>query len=732
MFRTRRWRQVLPLLLLWGAPFLVACGGGGRNLVLVTIGGLRSDAVTPDGAPHLAALPGRINPDVVVPVPDTAVALEALLAAEGLDQLDNRYGDIFRVPGEVPTLARQLAARGVRTAAFVGDGRLSELTGLAGGFAEYHVPSGVGDTPILPDEAGRLKPTAGGAWSAQTVRDATGAWLERHAARGRFFLWVHLGDLERAVEDPDPGAAYRKALAGVDDTVADIAGALRTYGLAEKTVLAVVSLHGEALGDRGETGHGLFLSDPVIRVPAWVLPAGDLPATAPADLGALGAILFRLAGLPGRAGSERGAGHPSSATWWPSRLYGWPDDAPPGDAPTVLAEMRRARRAMERGDFREARVALEKASSLAPRGLAPRLVLARLVAGQLRSAGETRHRGELEKSLEALLEECRTLAGEDLARGVDLGRLLVALGRRDEAVELASRLDRSATAPGERLAVARVFAEAGAADRAADIVSALAEAESGSVPELWTWAGDLHRRAGNAYRARQAYERAIRTSRGRTPETLAKLGDCLASLGEDDAALRRYAEAVHLDPTYRYPHARAAEILLEQGKRGEAATALAMTVPEGDDPVATAVERARRMLRKGLVGPAAEELQRALEKKPGNARLLAWLGRVHLEAGDDAGARELLDRVLAGHPDNPLAWEEKARLAMRANDAGEALRCLRRAEVYASPLVVSLVREEPLFHGKDVPAALKKLVDNFGAGRRPRHRVRAAGEAGAP
>ncbi len=723
-------RSIRLVFVALGTLFLVvlmgvvpACHSTPPNVLLVTVAGLRADRVDPDRTPGLARLPGRVQGNVVVPVPDTAVALEALVTGHRLDGLGNRFGDLFRVPAESQPLAERMARRGLRTVAWVGDGTLSELTGLARGFAEYHVPSSIGDMALLTDELYRLKPRGAGFYEAEALRDGVGSWLSDHGREAPFFLWVHLADLSAAVRAENPREAYGEALARVDASVADIVGALRTYGLDGTTVVAVVSLHGEALGVRGETGHGIFLSDEVIRVPAWVCGPGGRPLEVPGDaldLGDIGRAVAAAAGVdvPGEREPVR------SATWWPSRLYGWPNDAPPGDAAVVLRRMATAHRLTLAGNSVEAREALREIGRMVPGGLVPRTLLARNLGNALRREKDPERRAALERELDAVLAECRRLAGKDVARRFDLARVLVGVGRRDEAIEMARGLEGDVVTAGERLALAQLYAEAGASDRAAELVGGVAEVESGPVPELWTWQGDLLRRAGNTYRARQAYERALGSSRGRTADTLAKLGDCLADLGEKDAALRRYAEAVNLDPSYRYPHARAAEILLEQGKRGEAATAIAMSVPDAGDPVTTATERARRMLAVGLHAEAAEELRRALERKPGNAKLLCWLARVYIGAGQVDGARELLQQVLESHPDNPFAWEESARIAALRGDQDEAVRCLERAETYASPLVVELVHEEEAFRRWGENSPLGRLVSRFGTGRKPRRLAR--------
>src|SRR6185503_11133274 len=47
-------------------------------------------------------------------------------------------------------------------------------------------------------------------------------------------------------------------------------------GLAERTLLVVTADHGRALGERGQTGHGLSVNEDQVRVPLLLHQAGRL------------------------------------------------------------------------------------------------------------------------------------------------------------------------------------------------------------------------------------------------------------------------------------------------------------------------------------------------------------------------------------------------------------------------------------------------------------------------
>jgi choline-sulfatase len=98
------------------------------------------------------------------------------------------------------------------------------------------------------------------------------AWLNVHQ-KGPFFIWVHLYDAHDPYDPPEPyktkyaSAPYDGEIAYVDAAVGKLLSQLRVRGLYDGALIAVMADHGEALGDHGETTHGIFLYDETIRVP---------------------------------------------------------------------------------------------------------------------------------------------------------------------------------------------------------------------------------------------------------------------------------------------------------------------------------------------------------------------------------------------------------------------------------------------------------------------------------
>ena len=97
-------------------------------------------------------------------------------------------------------------------------------------------------------------------------------WLTTHY-EGPFFIWVHLYDPHDPYDPPEPykskyaSAPYDGEIAYADAAVGKLLSWLRLRGLYDGALIAVMADHGEALGEHGETTHGIFLYDETIRVP---------------------------------------------------------------------------------------------------------------------------------------------------------------------------------------------------------------------------------------------------------------------------------------------------------------------------------------------------------------------------------------------------------------------------------------------------------------------------------
>lgn len=80
---------------------------------------------------------------------------------------------------------------------------------------------------------------------------------------------------------------------------------------------------------------------------------------------------------------------------------------------------------------------------------------------------------------------------------------------------------------------------------------------------------------------------------------------------------------------------------------------------------------------------AISSLQRAMAIEPADLGLATSLAAVLLDRGAVAGARTILDAVLAADPHQPLAWINRGRTAVEDGDWAHGLTCTRRAVILA-------------------------------------------------
>ncbi len=169
----------------------------------------------------------------------------------------------FRFPQDVPTLATMLKERGFETAAFVSAFVLDSRFGLDRGFDVYddHTAGLDRQSPFMvPDRK-----------AEETVSLAL-RWMESHRDR-QFFAFVHLYDPHFPYQPKEPYASrHRDApyYGEVEATDAALETLLKPVldGPRERNTLVILtSDHGEALGEHGESTHGIFAYESTLRVP---------------------------------------------------------------------------------------------------------------------------------------------------------------------------------------------------------------------------------------------------------------------------------------------------------------------------------------------------------------------------------------------------------------------------------------------------------------------------------
>src|ERR1019366_5802426 len=147
--------------------------------------------------------------------------------------------------------------------------------------------------------------------AAGTVDKAV-QWVDQRGAKP-FFLWVHLYDPHTPYDPPSPfrerykDRLYDGEIAYADSELGRLMEHIRRKSPAEKTILALLSDHGESLGEHGEYSHGVFLYDATLRI-AFLLSGPGVPAglrvTAQARTIDLLPTILALMSSPARAGIE--------------------------------------------------------------------------------------------------------------------------------------------------------------------------------------------------------------------------------------------------------------------------------------------------------------------------------------------------------------------------------------------------------------------------------------------
>jgi arylsulfatase A-like enzyme/tetratricopeptide (TPR) repeat protein len=181
-----------------------------------------------------------------------------------------------RLPDSVPYLPSLFRAQGYRTAAFVSSIILDPQNGLASGFERGFDVFDAGFHRVKHGE--RRNPTMQrrGEVTVQRALD----WLEKNHDKP-VFLWIHIWDAHDPYDPPEPfktryaKTPYNGCVAYVDSAVGKLLAGLKSRGVYRGAVVAVMSDHGESLGEHGENTHGVFLYDSTIRVPLLIkLPEG--------------------------------------------------------------------------------------------------------------------------------------------------------------------------------------------------------------------------------------------------------------------------------------------------------------------------------------------------------------------------------------------------------------------------------------------------------------------------
>ena len=245
------------------------------NIVLITLDTTRADrmgfmgsrrGLTPnlDGLARQSAVFTRAYAQVPLTSPSHATILT------GTYPQYHHVLDFPDVLGEdLPYAPAILQSHGYHTAAFIASLALDPHGGAPGfdrGFDVYN--AGFSSAKFLAE---RDRYNSIERRGDEVVSRAT-TWLN-HNPRGPFFMWVHLYDPHEPYDPPEPyksryaAEPYDGEIAYMDSAVGKLLRELKTRGLYDGAMIAIMADHGESLGAHGEETHGFFLYDETINVP---------------------------------------------------------------------------------------------------------------------------------------------------------------------------------------------------------------------------------------------------------------------------------------------------------------------------------------------------------------------------------------------------------------------------------------------------------------------------------
>jgi arylsulfatase A-like enzyme len=315
--------EIVPVL--WLAGLLLSAPGtlAAQNRVprfpdvlLITVDTLRADRMSAYGydrptTPRIDELlsSGARFTRARTVEPLTSPALCSMLTARFPHEHGSTRNGLRLRPG-LASLPKELAERGYRTAAFIGNWTLrDELSGLGEHFDEY-------------EEVFSRKRWLGLFNSEATGEDLTSESLEWIRAaeeadeRRPWLLWVHYVEPHapyRLWEDLaadlgieiDRGASksdrYDTEVAFVDRTVGRLVRELSADRRPEETLILFAGDHGESLGEHGYWGHGRHLYENGLHIPMGMVWPGRIPAGAieePAMITDFPSTVLGLLGLP--------------------------------------------------------------------------------------------------------------------------------------------------------------------------------------------------------------------------------------------------------------------------------------------------------------------------------------------------------------------------------------------------------------------------------------------------
>ncbi|MBU1474870.1 MAG: sulfatase-like hydrolase/transferase [Acidobacteria bacterium] len=249
------------------------------NVLLITLDTTRADRLGCYGyskakTPYLDFLArnGVRFADAYCQVPLTLPSHSSILTGTYPTYHNVHNNGTYSLAPDQITLAEVLHSNNFQTAAFLASFSVDSRFGLDQGFDLYDDNFQEG-SPFKAVNSER---------KAEVVYSRFSGWLDDHSTQ-QFFGWIHFFDPHLPYSPPDSygkefaDRPYDGEIAYMDSYVGAVIKKLREKNILGKTLIIVAGDHGEGLGDKVETGHGIFLYENVMRVPLIFYAENLLP-----------------------------------------------------------------------------------------------------------------------------------------------------------------------------------------------------------------------------------------------------------------------------------------------------------------------------------------------------------------------------------------------------------------------------------------------------------------------
>lgn len=676
--RSLAWLGIAAAVAVVGGGIYFAGRGAGKtavkkdgrlNVLLVTLDTTRADRLGCYGyiggkTPNLDALAaaGVLFQNAYAQVPLTLPSHCSIMTGTTPVSHGVHNNGSYVLAPERTTLAEMLKARGFRTAAFVASFSVDSRFGLDQGFDVY-------DDSF---EAGQAFKPVNSERRADKVAALFTAWLDGRAGEP-FFAWVHFFDPHLPYRPPAPydrefsSNPYDGEIAFMDEAVGAVVGKLREKNLLGRTLVILAGDHGEAFGEKVETGHGVFLYDGTLKVPLILCAPGHLPGgrVVPTRVRLTDIVptVLDMVGLPvpaqvegetlvPLAGGKKGRDLETYIeTFYPRENYGWSELV-----------------GLVSGDWKYIR--------------APKPELYNLRTDPAETRNEAGSAEEIVAGLDRKLEDLvrksagvaagpnRALTAEEQERLRSLGYVnFSGGGAASSAADPKDKLDVLKLAQ-----LAEGFELEGRYAEAKDAYARLLEL----VPESPASFVNLALSEARLQKFDEAIA-ALRLGTERMPDSAVlhvRLGHTYLVTGRPAEALASMDRVIALEPRNVDAYTAAASALDALGRKAEARDYLEKAIAVEPENKFLRTSLAMNLASTGDIGRAIEIYKALVADFPADHVLRQHLGVAYGVTGDYADAIASFKQAIAINP-TPTAYINIAVASKRAGDAAEAVRFLR-------------------------------------------------------